>query len=121
MKDIFKNWLKGFAVLFSLSALIAGVISCGTGETPEEELSSELVTLRVFAQKDIRGGYRFIEWSTDYEPRDLEIKTVRSIKGFDSIYKEGTEYVISARKVTSKENGTVTYNYIKTLSETAGK
>ena len=119
MKDIFKNWLKGFAVLFSLSAIIAGIMSCEGSDKPEEQLSSELVTLRVFAQKSARGAYQFVEWSSEFEPRDLVVKSTFSIKGFDGLYREGTEYIISARKVTSKENGSVTYNYIKTLSESS--
>ena len=116
MKDIYKNILKGFAVLFSLSAILAGVLSCDSESTPQEQLSSERVTLRVFDKKDGRGAYRFVEWSSETEPGDLAVKTAYSIRGFDAIYKEGIEYVISARKVTSKEDGSVIYNYIEILS-----
>ena len=116
MKEIYKNWLKGFAVLFSLSAIISGILSC-TSDSGEfaEILKSDLVTLRILPQKSASGAYQFVEYVGLIEPDRLPLMTTTRIEGFDAIYVEGTEYVISARKYTNEETGKVTYNYISTL------
>lgn len=121
MKDIFKNWFKGALVLFSLSALIAGLASCEASGGLEELLTSGLVKLRVFSEKTEGGAYRFVEYTGDEEPRDLTVKTIFRIDGFDTIYKEGTEYLISARKYTNEKTGAVAYNFIEIISSAPSK
>ena len=120
MKGTFKNFLKGFALLFTLSALIVGIASCSEAESPEEELSAEIVKLRIFSEKTVDGAYRYVEYTGETEPSNPTVRTIHHIEGFDSIFKEGTEYLISARKYTNSDTGTVSYNFISIISTAPG-
>lgn len=119
VKDILKSFGRGFVLLFALSAVIVGLVSCSDGGQPEEYLSSELVKLRVFSKKTDGGAFRFVEYAGDREPGGLIIRTTFRIEGFERIYREGTEYLISARKYTNKKTGAISYNYIETVSESS--
>lgn len=121
LKGTFKNFWKGFALLFSLSALIAGLAGCAGSGSPEEQLSAEIVKLRIFADKTAAGAYRFVEYSGDKEPANPTVKTIFRIEGFDSLFKAGTEYLISVRKYTNSVSGTVTYNFISIISTAPGR
>ena len=119
MKDFFKNWLKGFVILFSLSALLAGIAGCSLEGEPGEVLNTELVTLRVLSKKTLGGSYWVVEFKDGKDPGDLFARIVSKIEGFDEIYREGNEYIISARKYRNEENGEVSYNYIETIETIA--
>ena len=120
MKAAFKNWLRGFAVLVSLSAVVAGLMSCSTGEVPQQRLSFEKVRLKIFPYK-VFGQYSFIEYTDEVDLGEFIPKTIKSIEGFDGVYKEGTTYVILVQKYQNEETGETVYRWLETLSEESAK